>query len=239
MMHRCCGAFLACLDQFTSSVPTTFADACLTEIHKTFELRHGDADLQALLEHSVPPASLSKILRLSQQLLQTTWQQCQLQIDGDLLKLKDWAGAFNLYAQQQAALDYKHINDRYMKGKEWLAGFTKEKHTMTSHSSIVLSHSLIVNMQQDMGPDGLTILIVDATLWPSRQLSIDESINIAQTVSSGNARTMAFFCLPQTHTSTKRDVVLKNRRLLEDKVGAYLECVPFLSHSAGSLHKAM
>lgn len=57
----------------------------------------------------------------------------------------------------QAALDYKHINDRYMKGKEWLAGFTKEKHTMTSHSSIVLSHSLIVNMQQDMGPDGFLV----------------------------------------------------------------------------------
>ncbi|CAK8991525.1 unnamed protein product [Durusdinium trenchii] len=26
-----------------------------------FELRHGDADLQAMLEHSVPPASLSKV----------------------------------------------------------------------------------------------------------------------------------------------------------------------------------
>lgn len=28
---------------------------------------------------------------------------------------------------------------------------------MTSHSSIVLSHSLIVNMQQDMGPDGFLV----------------------------------------------------------------------------------
>lgn len=53
------------------------------------------------------------------------------------------------------------------------------------------------------------------------QLSIDEAISIAQSVSSGNNRTLAFICLPQTYSSTKRDVVLKNRRLMEDKVGSF------------------
>ncbi|CAK9079895.1 unnamed protein product [Durusdinium trenchii] len=41
------------------------------------------------------------VKQLSQQLLQTTWQQCQLQVDADMMKLKDWQKEFHLYAQQQ------------------------------------------------------------------------------------------------------------------------------------------
>ena len=50
------------------------------------------------------------LARLSQQLLQTTWQQCELQIDSDIMKLKEFAKKFNLYAQQQAPMNGKeHI----------------------------------------------------------------------------------------------------------------------------------
>ena len=111
----------------------------------------------------------------------------------------------------------------------------------------------------------LTILVVDATLWPTRplhyslqvygfpkrlsapdlrlsgQISIDEAIQLCASVSSGNTSSVAFFCMPQCHSSTKRDSVLKNRRLLEDKVGACPVCkkkheTNYLSRSRSHLH---
>lgn len=41
-------------------------------------------------------------LRLSAQLLATSWQQTELGIQSDLLKLKTWAQEFDLFAQKQA-----------------------------------------------------------------------------------------------------------------------------------------
>ncbi|CAK9075121.1 unnamed protein product, partial [Durusdinium trenchii] len=55
---------------------------------------------KAELTNTVPLLRLL-VNRLSQQLLQTTWQQCQLQVDADMMKLKDWQKEFHLYAQQQ------------------------------------------------------------------------------------------------------------------------------------------
>ena len=52
----------------------------------------------------------------------------------------------------------------------------------------------------------------------SGQLSIDEAISVCQSVSSGNQRTLCWFMLPQWHSSTSKTTVVKNRRLLEDKV---------------------
>ena len=40
-------------------------------------------------------------MRLSAQLLHTTWQQMELQFESDMLKLKDWANQFNLFAAKQ------------------------------------------------------------------------------------------------------------------------------------------
>lgn len=40
--------------------------------------------------------------RLSAQLLQTTWQQFQLECDAELAKLSEWSGRFQLYASKQA-----------------------------------------------------------------------------------------------------------------------------------------
>ncbi|CAK9010913.1 Uncharacterized protein SCF082_LOCUS10871 [Durusdinium trenchii] len=101
---------------------------------------------------------------LSAQLLVTTWQQTELQMSEELSKLQVWSQQFQLYAEQQGALDFKHISDRFQKGKEWASEYLEKKHRLC-------------------------------------QLSIDESIQICQSVSSGNVNTVAFFCLPQMHTS--------------------------------------
>ena len=40
-------------------------------------------------------------MRLSAQLLHTSWQQLELQFESDMMKLKDWASQFNLFAAKQ------------------------------------------------------------------------------------------------------------------------------------------
>ncbi|CAK9109086.1 Uncharacterized protein SCF082_LOCUS50702, partial [Durusdinium trenchii] len=137
---------------------------------REFELRHGDADLTQLLEGSVPPADLQRVSIFSSHIQK-------------------------YYAQ--GALDFKHINDRFQKGKEWCSDFLERKHQLIHVNSLVLAHSTIVSAQAEMGPDGLTILVVDATLWPTRQISIDEAIQLCASVSSGNTSSVAFFCMPQ------------------------------------------
>lgn len=49
-------------------------------------------------------------------------------------------------------------------------------------------------------------------------LAIDESIQLCQSVCSGNPRTLCWFMLPQWHSSTKKETVIRNRRMIEDKV---------------------
>ncbi|CAK9075749.1 unnamed protein product [Durusdinium trenchii] len=142
----------------------------LKDVDSRFELRHGDADLTQLLEGSVPPADLQRVSIFSSHIQK-------------------------YYAQ--GALDFKHINDRFQKGKEWCSDFLERKHQLIHVNSLVLAHSTIVSAQAEMGPDGLTILVVDATLWPTRQISIDEAIQLCASVSSGNTSSVAFFCMPQ------------------------------------------
>ena len=47
------------------------------------------------------PASTN--LRLSAQLLQTTWSQAELQWEGDVAKLREWSARYELFSSQQAA----------------------------------------------------------------------------------------------------------------------------------------
>ena len=54
-------------------------------------------------------------------------------------------------------------------------------------------------------------------------LAIDEAIQLCASVSTGNNRTLCWFQLPQWHSSTQKETVVKNRRLLEDKILASLE----------------
>ena len=52
----------------------------------------------------------------------------------------------------------------------------------------------------------------------SGALTVDEAVTLSQGVASGNSGTVAFWLLPQWHSSMNRTSTLKNRRLLEDKV---------------------
>ena len=67
-------------------------------------------------------------------------------------------------------------------------------------------------------------------------ISIDEAINVIQSTCSGNSSTMAFILLPQYHSSTSKTVVLKNRRLLEDKLVGCLDVFEISMHYADSGH---
>ena len=53
----------------------------------------------------------------------------------------------------QAGLDYKHINDRYHKGKQAIDGFMAEKHQFLRVQSLTLAHAAIVQLQGKMGPN--------------------------------------------------------------------------------------
>ncbi|CAK9009068.1 unnamed protein product, partial [Durusdinium trenchii] len=267
-LQRVCGIFQHCLQQFLSSVPKGFADSVLPEIHKAFELRHADSDLQNLMEHSVPPADLAKVTvfashmqryhqeapffseqlesfngnhleqyqlgltswrqaeketkdkaqELAARLLQTTWEQTQLQILEDIAKLRDWSSRFLVFSKQQASLDFKHLNDRYVRGKAAVDAYMESHHQLVHVNSLVMAHGNIVTMQQSLPQNALTILLVDATVWPSRALAIDECIQLCQGISTGNSRTFGFFLLPQAWNASHRAQVHKNKRLLEDKI---------------------
>ena len=47
---------------------------------------------------------LKHFCRLNAQLLETTWNQVELQVEQDLMKLRQWASQFHLFASQQACL---------------------------------------------------------------------------------------------------------------------------------------
>lgn len=51
----------------------------------------------------------------------------------------------------KAALDYKHINDRFHKGKSIVDQFMSEKHQLVRVPSLVLAHASIVQLQAKMG----------------------------------------------------------------------------------------
>ena len=56
---------------------------------------------------------------------------------------------------RQAALDVKYLSDRYGKGKEKATTFMEKMHRVLHYQSICMSNPTIVQMQADMGPNGL------------------------------------------------------------------------------------
>ena len=64
-------------------------------------------------------------------------------------------GGFGMTVLEQAALDYKHINDRFQRGKTAINKLMDEKHHLVTVNNLVMSHSQIVSTQQSMGPNGL------------------------------------------------------------------------------------
>ena len=51
-------------------------------------------------------------------------------------------------------MDYKYLNDRYMKGKAKVMECLEEKHKLLSHDALIMGHSTIVEMQGKLGPSG-------------------------------------------------------------------------------------
>ncbi|CAJ1431132.1 unnamed protein product, partial [Effrenium voratum] len=157
-----------------------------------FMHRHADADLIHLVEQTVPPADLTKVTvfasqlakyqhkaqedqiseaaKLSAQLLQTTWLQTELSIRQDLQLLKEWSARFDLFASQQAALDYKFINDRFCRGKKAIDDFQAKHHSFVNTTSLLLAHPEIVAKAAELGQTTLIIILADCTLWPKRTL---------------------------------------------------------------------
>lgn len=49
-------------------------------------------------------------------------------------------------------------------------------------------------------------------------MHLDEAIEVAKTISNGDAAAVLFVLLPLAHGSTDKETVMKNKRILEDKV---------------------
>lgn len=51
-------------------------------------------------------------------------------------------------------MDFKFLNDRYMRGKAKVAAFHTEKHVLQSFDSIMMAHPAVVSMQGSLGSSG-------------------------------------------------------------------------------------
>ncbi|CAK9094173.1 Uncharacterized protein SCF082_LOCUS44273 [Durusdinium trenchii] len=126
-LQRICAGYMALLDQFMTMVPKSFADSVIPDINKTFAMRHADHDILHMLEHSVPPADVTKVALFS----------------SPLAKFKHEAG-----------LDLKYLSDRYQKGKAAVENMMNKCHRFTHQSSIIMAHNAIVSMQNELGTNG-------------------------------------------------------------------------------------
>lgn len=63
-------------------------------------------------------------------------------------------------------------------------------------------------------------------------MSVDAAIQLAVSVSSGNGKTMLALLLPQYHSSTSKQSVIKNRRLVEDKILGRLSLSCYIAATA-------
>ena len=51
-------------------------------------------------------------------------------------------------------MDFKFLNDRYMKGKEEVTQYLNDHHQLLHHENLALGHASVVAMQAAMGPSG-------------------------------------------------------------------------------------
>ena len=54
----------------------------------------------------------------------------------------------------QAAMDFKFLNDRYMRGKEKVQAFLHENHRLMCVDILTMGHASFVEMQAAMGAQG-------------------------------------------------------------------------------------
>ncbi|CAL1165228.1 unnamed protein product [Cladocopium goreaui] len=92
----------------------------------------------------------------------------------DISKVSIFAQPLAKY-NQEATMDFKYLNDRYQRGKSSIVAHMDEKMMFARCSSLVLAHAQIVQAQG--------------------ALSIDESVTLAQGISSGNANTVSFWSM--------------------------------------------
>lgn len=107
-------------------------------------------------------------------------EQLKLTIEGDLMKLRQWMGRWDVFASQQVGgldgskeqsllwlvvwiclgslmfqgmLDVKYMEDRYLRGKTFCNEFLESRHKLLCLNQLNLGHAAIVSMQSEMGPD--------------------------------------------------------------------------------------
>ncbi|CAK9091804.1 unnamed protein product [Durusdinium trenchii] len=128
-LQKVCGAFIAACARYHELVPKEFADKTLPEIKKAFMHRHADADLQALLNETVPPLDVSKIMIFQSHLSKY---------------------------HTEAMMDFKFLNDRYMRGKA----------KVVQQRGIGATKSILLGLLDGMTEPNVPVLVVD--LLPSR-----------------------------------------------------------------------
>ncbi|CAK9107673.1 unnamed protein product, partial [Durusdinium trenchii] len=120
-------------------------------------------------------------------------------------------------------MDIKYLQERYQKGKVFVTDFMNKAHRCPG-LPLSQAHADLLQHQRDAERnDRLTIMVLDASLWPRRPLHLDEAIEVAKTISNGDAAAVLFVLLPLAHGSTDKETVMKNKRILEDKVLSVLE----------------
>ena len=64
-------------------------------------------------------------------------------------------------------MDFKFLNDRYMKGKEAVETYMNlnSHHKLQHHDAVVMGHSTIVDMQASMGANGILGLVVGSNIF--------------------------------------------------------------------------
>lgn len=218
-LQRVCAAFLACLRQFESTYPEEYVRKEADGLVKGFMSRLADADLLALLSNSVPPVDLQRVAlfraackkhdkqveeanaaaqeSLALQMQTASVQQTETTALDDIQRMKDWLDRAQDHANRQ-------VNDV---------------------GGLAPAHQELLKFQTGQGDDGdaSTLIIIDASLWPSRAQAIDEACEAARSICMTNANAAVFCMYPIPHTSLERSTCVGHRRVLEDRLMQTME----------------
>ncbi|CAJ1397163.1 unnamed protein product [Effrenium voratum] len=169
-LHKICGAFSACLAQFHSAVPQQYASSVEGEIIESFMLRHGDGDLMALLENTVPPANLGRVGIFNTYVAQYKQKADEQKLEKAAQLLDRDNGAH--FTSDGGLLDMKYLSKRFETGRQAVADFMETegrqkymdfKHLNMAHAvlqALVLLTSNTGGLAvQQRGVDGSTALI--------------------------------------------------------------------------------
>ncbi|CAK9116501.1 unnamed protein product [Durusdinium trenchii] len=140
---------------------------------QTFLARHGDAELEVMLEQSVQREQNAAAEAIATMLATATLKDTESKIEDDLARMKAFIQEATLFANQQGGLDLRYMTERYDRGKTWVAKYM-EKHHRCCSNPLSQAHADLLHYQR--GP-----------------LLIDEAVEVAKTVSNGDSN--AILCL--------------------------------------------